>query len=144
VLIGAGIVSATLGTLLKELEPNWNITIIEKLAQAGDESTNEWHNAGTGHEALRELNYTVENKDGSIDTSKAEEIYEQSQRTNQLCSYLVNNNTTQNPKELISPLPHISFVECAHNVAFLKRRFKALSNLPMFAGMAYSENPRTL
>lgn len=144
VLIGAGIVSATLGTLLKELEPNWNITILEKLAQAGDESSNEWHNAGTGHEALCELNYTVENKDGSIDTSKAEEIYEQFQISKQFWSYLVNENKIQNPKEFIRPLPHISFVEGEDNVDFLKRRFKALSNLPMFAEMAYSENPRTL
>src|SRR5690625_4238338 len=127
VLVGAGIVSATLGTLLKELEPTWNITSLEKVAQAGDESSNEWHSAGTGHEALCELNYTVENKDGSIDTSKAEEIYEQFQISKQFWSYLVNENKIQKPKEFIRPLPHISIVEGEDNVDFLKRLFIVLS-----------------
>src|SRR5690625_2622615 len=77
VLIGAGIMSATLGTFLNKLEPDWNIKLFEKLDQAGKESSNEWNNAGTGHAALCELNYTVEQPDGSMDSSKAVEIYEQ-------------------------------------------------------------------
>ncbi|GAA3313412.1 hypothetical protein GCM10020331_003490 [Ectobacillus funiculus] len=80
ILIGAGIMSATLGTLLKEIVPGWKITVFEKLANAGGESSNEWNNAGTGHAALCELNYTVEKKlDGSVDISKAIEINEQFQ-----------------------------------------------------------------
>ncbi|HFL3236788.1 TPA: malate:quinone oxidoreductase, partial [Clostridioides difficile] len=71
ILIGAGIMSATLGTLLKELAPDWKIKVFEKLATAGEESSNEWNNAGTGHAALCELNYTVERPDGSVDISKA-------------------------------------------------------------------------
>lgn len=144
VLIGAGIVSATLGAFLKELEPSWNITLLEKLDQAGEESSNEWNNAGTGHEALCELNYTVENKDGSIDTSMAVEIYEQFQVSKQFWSYLVEKNKIKNPEEFIRPLPHISFVQGKDNVNFLKRRFKALSDLPMFSEMAYSENAHEL
>src|SRR5699024_12577189 len=105
-----------ISSLLKEIEPKMNNKIIEKLAQAGDESSNERNNAGTGHEALCELNYTVENKDASIDTSKAEEIYEQFQISKQFWSYLVNENKIQNPKEFIRPLPHISFVEGEDNV----------------------------
>lgn len=144
ILIGAGIMSATLGTLLKELEPSWNITLFEKLDQAAGESSNEWNNAGTGHEALCELNYTVENEDGSIDTSKAVEINEQFQISKQFWSYLVEKNKIQHPQEFIRALPHISFVQGKDNVDFLKKRFHALSTLPMFTEMEYSEDPQVL
>ncbi len=77
ILIGAGVMSATLGSLLKELAPEWNIKVFEKLASAGEESSNEWNNAGTGHAALCELNYTPEKPDGSIDISKAINVNEQ-------------------------------------------------------------------
>lgn len=89
ILIGAGIMSATLGTLLKELVPYWEITVFEKLASAGEESSNEWNNAGTGHAALCELNYTTEKPDGSIDISKAIKVNEQFQVSLQFWSYLV-------------------------------------------------------
>ncbi|CAM5352351.1 putative malate:quinone oxidoreductase 1 [Lysinibacillus sphaericus] len=79
ILIGAGIMSATLGTMLKELAPDWNITVFEKLSNAGEESSNEWNNAGTGHAALCELNYTSEKPDGTIDISKAINVNEQFQ-----------------------------------------------------------------
>ena len=95
ILVGAGIMSATLGTLLKELAPDWNIKVFEKLSKAGEESSNEWNNAGTGHSALCELNYTVERPDGTLDISKAITINEQFQITRQFWSYLVNNNLIQ-------------------------------------------------
>ena len=95
ILIGAGIMSATLGTLLKELAPDWNITVFEKLVNAGEESSNEWNNAGTGHAALCELNYTAEKPDGSMDISKAIKINEQFQVSMQFWSYLVNNKLIQ-------------------------------------------------
>src|SRR6478672_7500316 len=91
ILIGAGVMSATLGSLLKELAPDWEITVFEKLAKAGEESSNEWNNAGTGHSALCELNYTVEKPDGSLDISKAIKVNEQFQLSMQFWSYLVNN-----------------------------------------------------
>src|SRR5699024_12514232 len=77
IMIGAGIMSATLGTMLKEVEPGMDIQIFEKLDQPGKESSNEWNNAGTGHSALCELNYTNEREDGSIDTTKAVKINEE-------------------------------------------------------------------
>ena len=109
ILIGAGIMSATLGSLLKELVPDWEITVFEKLANAGEESSNEWNNAGTGHAALCELNYTVEKPDGSIDISKAIKINEQFQVSMQFWSYLVNSNLIRNPQDFIMPLPHMSY-----------------------------------
>lgn len=144
ILIGAGIMSATLGTLLKELVPDWNITVFEKLENAGEESSNEWNNAGTGHAALCELNYTEEKTDGSIDISKAIKINEQFQLSKQFWSYLVENNLISNPQDFIMPLPHLSFVQGEDNVTFLQKRFEALSDNPLFQGMEFSDDPDKL
>ncbi|MEC2055093.1 malate:quinone oxidoreductase [Peribacillus psychrosaccharolyticus] len=144
ILIGAGVMSATLGSLLKELAPDWEITVFEKLAKAGEESSNEWNNAGTGHSALCELNYTVEKPDGSLDISKAIKVNEQFQLSRQYWSYLVNSKLIQNPKDFIMPLPHTSMVQGEKDVSFLKKRFEALSNNPLFQGMEYSDDPEKL
>jgi malate dehydrogenase (quinone) len=144
ILIGAGIMSATLGSLLKKLEPDWKITVFEKLENAGEESSNEWNNAGTGHSALCELNYTVEKMDGSIDISKAISINEQFQVSRQFWSYLVNSNLIHDPQNFIMPLPHMSLVQGEKNIAFLKKRFKALSGNPLFQGMEFSDDPKKL
>lgn len=144
ILIGAGIMSATLGNMLKELAPNLNITVFEKLASPGEESSNEWNNAGTGHAALCELNYTVEKPDGTIDISKAININEQFQESMQFWSYLVKSKLIHNPEDFIRQLPHMSFVQGEDNVTFLKNRFKALSNNPLFEGMEFSDDPEKL
>ena len=144
ILIGAGIMSATLGTLLKELVPDWQITVFEGLASAGEESSNEWNNAGTGHSALCELNYTTEKPDGCMDISKAVKINEQFQVSKQFWSYLVKHNLIENPQDFIMPLPHLSFVHGQKDVAFLRKRFEALSNCPLFKGMEYSDDPGKL
>ncbi|MDD9268280.1 malate:quinone oxidoreductase [Paenibacillus sp. GCM10023248] len=144
ILIGAGIMSATLGTLLKELVPEWEITVFEKLDKAGEESSNEWNNAGTGHAALCELNYTEEKADGSIDISKAIKINEQFQLSMQFWSYLVESKLIRNPQDFIMPLPHMSMVLGEQNVKFLKKRFEALVNNPLFQGMEFSDDPEKL
>ncbi len=144
ILIGAGIMSATLGSMLKELAPEWDIKVFEKLASAGEESSNEWNNAGTGHSALCELNYTSEKADGSIDISKAITINEQFQQSKQFWSYLIKSNLIHNPKDFIMAIPHMSLVQGEDNITFLKKRFKALSKNPLFDGMELSENPEKL
>lgn len=144
ILIGAGIMSATLGTLLKELVPNWNIKVFEKLASAGEESSNEWNNAGTGHAALCELNYTTEKSDGSIDISKAVNVNEQFQVSMQFWSYLVKSNLIRNPHDFIMPLPHISLVHGEKDVAFLKKRYETMKRNPLFQGMEFSSDPKKL
>ncbi|MFC5463475.1 malate:quinone oxidoreductase [Lederbergia graminis] len=144
ILIGAGIMSATLGTILKELMPDANIKVFEKLGKPGEESSNEWNNAGTGHAALCELNYTVEKADGTIDVSKAIKINEQFQVSMQFWSYLVKNNLIQNPHDFITQLPHMSLVQGEENVSFLRKRFEALSMNPLFAGMEFSDDPEKL
>ncbi|MFS0777171.1 malate:quinone oxidoreductase [Neobacillus sp. 3P2-tot-E-2] len=144
ILIGAGIMSATLGTILKELVPEWEIKVFEKLENAGEESSNEWNNAGTGHAALCELNYTTEKSDGSIDISKAISINEQFQVSMQFWSYLVNSGLVKNPQEFIRQLPHMSLVQGEQNITFLKKRFEALTKNPLFKGMEFSEDPEKL
>ncbi|SHE35550.1 malate dehydrogenase (quinone) [Seinonella peptonophila] len=144
ILIGAGIMSATLGTLLKELVPEWDIKVFEKLANAGQESSNEWNNAGTGHAALCELNYTVEKSDGSVDISKAIKINEQFQLSMQFWSYLVKSKLINNPHDFIMPLPHMSLVQGKQNVSFLKKRFETLSKTPLYQDMEFSDDTKKL
>ncbi len=144
ILIGAGVMSATLGSMLKELAPEWEIKVFEKLANSGEESSNEWNNAGTGHSALCELNYTSEKPDGSIDIAKAIKVNEQFQLSRQFWSYLVNRNLIGNPQEFIMPIPHMSMVQGEENVEFLKKRLEALSASPLFEGMEFSDDPEKL
>ncbi|AXF57943.1 malate:quinone oxidoreductase [Salicibibacter kimchii] len=144
ILIGAGVMSATLGSLLKELAPDWEIKVFEKLENSGEESSNEWNNAGTGHAALCELNYTSEKPDGSIDASKAIKINEQFQISRQFWSYLVNSNLICRPQDFIKPMPHISYVHGEQNVTFLKKRYETLLSSPLFHEMAFSDDPEKL
>jgi malate dehydrogenase (quinone) len=139
-LIGGGIMSATLGTLLKQLQPDWDIQIYEQLGAVALESSNPWNNAGTGHAALCELNYTPQRPDGSIDISSAVKVNEQFQVSRQFWAHLVETGALPDPKAFISSTPHMSFVWGEDNVAYLRKRFDALKDHPLFAGMEYSED----
>lgn len=140
VLIGGGIMSATLGSLISKLEPEWSIKLIERLDDLAQESSNPWNNAGTGHAALCELNYTPE-KDGVIDASKAIAINEQFAVSRQYWSSLVEANELPDPRGFINPVPHMTFVRGADNVDFLRRRYELLKTEPLFATMEYTEDP---
>lgn len=144
VLIGAGIMSATLGVLLKELEPELTIEIYERLDVAAAESSDAWNNAGTGHSAFCELNYTPEKADGSIDISKAIKIAESFEISKQFWAYLIQKNHIQLPESFITPIPHMSFVWGEENVNYLRKRYDALQTNPLFKGMIYSEEPTQL
>jgi malate dehydrogenase (quinone) len=140
VLIGAGIMSATLGVLLKELEPSLAISMFEALEDCALESSQAWNNAGTGHAANCEINYTPERPDGSIDISKALEVNVEFDLSRQLWSYLVRKGAIADPQTFIHPVPHMSFVRGAENVSFLKRRFAAMSGHHCYRGMEYTED----
>jgi len=140
VLIGGGIMSATLGAFLKQLEPNWTISLFERLDRPGLESSDPWNNAGTGHAALCELNYSPAAKDGSVDPSKALHINEQFQLSRQFWSHLVTNSLIGSPKGFINTVPHMSFVVGEENTKFLRTRFEALKPNPLFRSMEYSED----
>ena len=139
ILIGAGIMSATLGMLLKELQPDLKITIFERLDVAAAESSDAWNNAGTGHSAFCELNYTPLTKDGSVDTSKAVKIAESFEISKQYWSYLIERKLIELPATFIARIPHISIVWGDTNVQFLRRRYAALQHCPLFRSMIYSE-----
>ncbi|PLR36914.1 malate dehydrogenase (quinone) [Chimaeribacter coloradensis] len=141
VLIGGGIMSATLGTYLQELEPDWTIHMVERLSSVADESSNGWNNAGTGHAALAEMNYTPEKPDGSIDISKAVAINESFQISRQFWAYQVQRNVMHTPRAFINSVPHMSFVWGDDNINFLRKRHAALQQSTLFRGMEYSEDP---
>jgi malate dehydrogenase (quinone) len=144
VLVGAGIMSATLGVLLKELDPGLTIEIFESREDVATESSDAWNNAGTGHAALCELNYTPQRADGSIDCTKAFQINESFKISKQFWSYLVERNLVEAPGSFISRIPHLSFVHGAKNVAYLKKRFQALRENHLFSGMKFSDDPAQL
>jgi malate dehydrogenase (quinone) len=143
-LIGGGIMSATLGILLKELNPNFSITIYERLDKVAAESSDAWNNAGTGHSAFCELNYTPEKEDGHIDISKAKKIASSFELSKSFWAYLVNAKYFDNPESFINNIPHISFVWGDKDVAFLEKRTAALQASPFFSDMQFSKNPLEL
>ncbi|GGE27059.1 malate:quinone oxidoreductase [Sphingobacterium cellulitidis] len=144
VLIGGGIMSATLGTLINELSPDINIEIIERLDVVAAESSDAWNNAGTGHSALCELNYTPEQADGSVKIDKAISIAEQYEISKQFWSYLVEKNIIKNPNHFIRRVPHMSAVFGEKDVQFLKTRFETMTKQNLFKGMEYTEDKTLL
>ncbi|WP_419709905.1 malate dehydrogenase (quinone) [Pseudomonas sp. NFX224] len=143
-LIGGGIMSATLGVWLNELEPGTSMEMIERLDGVALESSNGWNNAGTGHSALAELNYTPEDDKGNVSIPKAVEINEAFQISRQFWAWQVQQGVLKNPRSFINSTPHMSFVWGDDNIKFLKKRYEALQASPLFAGMQYSEDPAVI
>nr|WP_274381398.1 malate dehydrogenase (quinone) [Pseudomonas cavernicola] len=144
VLVGAGIMSATLAVLLKELDPSIKLEVVELQDSGAIESSNPWNNAGTGHAGLCELNYTPEAADGSIDIKKAVSINTQFEVSKQFWTYLIEQGTFGSPKTFINPIPHLSFVQGDEGIAFLKTRFAAMIKHHAFADMEYTEDKTTM
>ena len=140
VLIGAGVMSVTLGALLKELDSALRIDIYERLDRIAGESSDAWNNAGTGHSALCELNYTPLEDDGTVTISKAIKIMESFEVSKQFWAYLMSQGYFGSPKDFINQVPHISFVEGQENVDYLSKRFEALQKCHLFEGMQFSDN----
>ena len=137
ILIGAGIMSATLGVMLKKLQPNLTISIYERLDRAATESSGAWNNAGTGHSAFCELNYTPETEDGTIDIGKAVKIAESFEQSRQFWSHLVQEGFLSDAPDFIRSIPHMSFVWGYDNVDFLRKRYDALQQNYLFHGMVW-------
>jgi malate dehydrogenase (quinone) len=144
ILVGAGIMSATLAVFLKELDPSLRIEIFETLEGAALESSDAWNNAGTGHAALCELNYTPQRSDGSIDISKALEVNTEFDLSRQFWSYLIRKKALASPDLFIHAVPHMSFVHGAAHVAYLKKRYAALTAHQLYRGMEFTEDKKTL
>ena len=142
-LIGGGIMSASMGTMLEELQPGWKQIMVEKLDGVALESSNGWNNAGTGHSANMELNYTPERKDGSIDVTKALEINEAFMVSRQFWSSQIKEGVMHDPRSFINSTPHMSFV-WGDNVDFLTKRYAALQKTALFQGMKFSTDHKQI
>ena len=137
VLVGGGIMSATLGVLLKELEPSWEITLIERLEDVALESSNAWNNAGTGHSALCELNYAPLGADGTIDPTRALNIAEQFHISRQFWSSLVEEGKITD-NSFIHTVPHMSLVMNTDHCDYLQKRYDAFKSQKLFERMEFS------
>lgn len=143
-LIGGGIMSATLGVYLAELEPNWRYEVFERLDGVAEESSNGWNNAGTGHSALCELNYTPMDKNGNVQIAAALRINESFQVSRQFWSHQVRQGVLGNPREFINSTPHMNMVFGEENRQFIEKRLKALEASPLFAGMESTTDPEQM
>ncbi|BDS08631.1 putative malate:quinone oxidoreductase 2 [Oceaniferula spumae] len=143
-LIGGGVMSATLGVLLHQLDPTLKIQIVEALADVARESSNPWNNAGTGHAALCELNYTKQLEDGSVDISKALDINEQFQVSKQFWAYLTEQGILGDPRDFINKVPHMSFVRGKGNVDYLRKRYEKMQAHHFFQDMEFTDDPKTV
>lgn len=143
-LVGGGIMSATLGMLLKHLDPALKIAMVERLDGVAQESTDGWNNAGTGHAGYCELNYTPRNADGSMEINRALAINAAFEVTLQFWASLVERNALPAPRNFINPTPHLSFVWGEEDVAFLRQRYEHLHRHHLFQDMEYSEDPAVL
>ena len=144
VLVGAGTMSATLGVLLRALDPTLNILMVESLDGPALESSDAWNNAGTGHAGYCELNYTPQLSQDQVDIAKALSINSDYEMSLQLWSWLVQQGHLPESRQFINRTPHLSFVWGDDNVAFLQQRWKQLSATAQFADMVWSTDAAQL
>ncbi len=140
ICVGGGIMSATLALLAKSIQPELSILILERLDDVAQESSAAWNNAGTGHSALCELNYTPEKEDGSINCTKALQIFNQFEISKQFWSFLIQKGFIKSPQEFIHNVPHYSWVTGEKNSNYLEKRFEALKEKFMFSNMEFTKD----
>ncbi|WP_017975510.1 malate dehydrogenase (quinone) [Actinopolyspora halophila] len=141
VIIGGGIMSATLSVLFSEVQPDWRIAVVEQLDEVGLESSDARNNAGTGHAGLCEFNYTPRRSDGTVDASSAVRIGEQFATSLVFWARLVERGALGPPETFIRSVPHLGFGSGADGVAYLRARWEALRDHPLFADMEFSDSP---
>ncbi|WP_035446609.1 malate dehydrogenase (quinone) [Asaia prunellae] len=144
VLIGAGVMSASFAALIRRLDPDLSLNVYETLDSCARESSEAWNNAGTGHAAYCELNYTTKRKDGSIDIAKALDVNTEFDLSRQLWTHLAESGWIENPSSFIRTCPHVSFVRGEENVAFLRARYEAMARHHCFDTMSYTEDPHVI
>ena len=138
-LIGSGIMSSTLGVMLKELQPEISIHLVEVNEKPAQEASNGWNNAGTGHAGICELSYTPHQEaDGSVDVSKAISVFEDFEHSLQFWAHATRRGIIRNPRDCLNPLPHISLVHTEEQLPYLKARFEGLKKHHFFEPMKHS------
>ena len=140
ICVGGGIMSTTLALLTQLLDPSKSIAIIERLGDVALESSAAWNNAGTGHSALCELNYTPQNEEGEIDISKALKVFEQFETSKQFWAYLVAKDYLTEPSKFLNKVPHHSWVVGNEHCDFLEQRYLALVKHPFFKDMEFTRD----
>lgn len=139
VLVGTGIMSASLGALLKKLDPALRIQVFEVTDGMAEEASNGWNNAGTGHAGLCELSYTpFKDENGRVIITKAIEVYEEFERSLLFWAYAVASGMISNPRDFINPVPHLSFVYGEEQVGLLADRQSAMSRHHFFDNMEFT------
>lgn len=136
--------SATLAALIHQVQPDWTVEVYERLSDVALESSNPWNNAGTGHAALCELNYMPQDANGQVDPAKAIGINEQFQLSRQFWSHLVEEGELNEPGTFINATPHMTFVRGEKDVTYLRKRYEALKDQPLFAGIEFSDDPAVI
>ncbi|MGY1760835.1 malate dehydrogenase (quinone) [Geodermatophilus sp. SYSU D00779] len=144
VLVGGGVMSATLGMLLAQAEPDRRVLVVERLDEAGCESSAAENNAGTGHAGLCEFNYTPRRPDGTVDPGAAVLIAEQFAASLVFWARLVERGELGPPAAFVRSVPHLGLGRGADGVAYLRARFEALRCHPLFADLEYSDDPDVL
>ena len=138
IIIGAGIMGTTFATLAKELAPELNITILERLESAGEGNSWVFNNAGTGHEANCELNYTPVDEE-VISVEKALKIHAQFNVAKQFWAHLIKKGAIKDPKTFINQTKHCTIVS-ESSIDELRLRFKEMSAHHFFESMRFSED----
>ncbi len=145
VLVGSGIMSTTLATMLKRLDPRLRIQIIEITPELAREASDGWNNAGTGHAALCEISYTPErDSSGTVPIGRALHIFEQFEHSKQFWGYAATSGMAGDPAAFIHAVPHVCFVKGAEDVDFLHARHAAMTEHHFFRGMTMSTDPSAI
>ena len=141
-LVGSGIMSASLAAMLKRLEPRLSIRVVEVTPEPCREASDGWNNAGTGHAGLCEISYTPHRgPDGSVPISRAVAIFEQFEHSKQFWAHAVASGMAGEPRDFIHAVPHVCFVQGAADVDFLRARQAALSRHHFFRSMKITADP---
>lgn len=143
-LVGGGIMSTTLATLVSLLDPSRRVLLVEQATSLASESSDAWNNAGTGHAGYCELNYTPRSAGGDVDIERALDINARFEVSLQFWSSLIKEGLLPAPATFINRVPHLSWVKGQDNVRFLRERQQKLSAHPLFADMQFSDSPADL
>ncbi len=139
ILIGSGIMSATLAVMLKRLDPRLRIQMIEITSELAQEASNGWNNAGTGHAGICELSYTpARDAGGGVSISRALHIFEQFEHSKQFWGSMTAEGMMGEPADFIHAVSHQCFVKGADDVSFLHDRHVAMKEHHFFRGMTFT------
>ena len=144
VLIGGGIMSATLAALLEVVAPQWSITVFE--SAAGRRRRELARLEQRRHRPRRPVRAELHARRARRPGGPGQGRHDQ-RAVPGLPPVLVapgRAGLTGAPKEFINPVPHVSFVTGEDGRAYMRARHEALAAQPLFDGLEYSDDPAEL